>query len=189
MWLAIERALNIDAAPRRFNPLKWAVTFLLVVIGWVIFRAENLHVAMRMYQAMFSFGDWQLSELGAANLTTLQIATLLLAYATLAVCGLYDFYRHPLDEKAPQAKAADGPAGEPAAGDPAATAQPGLIKALPGEEPSAVAAGPAGALVQPSSFSIDWTRTLLRAAVLALFCASLLKLSAQSYSPFLYFQF
>ena len=29
----------------------------------------------------------------------------------------------------------------------------------------------------------------IKAALLLLFCASLLKLSAQSYSPFLYFQF
>ncbi|MBM7060045.1 MBOAT family protein [Pseudomonas sp. UL073] len=184
IWLAIERALGVDAAPRTFNPLKWAATFLLVVIGWVIFRAENLHTAMRMYQAMFSFGDWQLSELGAANLTTLQIATLLVAYATLAVCGLYDFYRKPLDGRAPKAAAdsaveADGPA----------TAQPGVLRAVPGDNPEIVVAGPAGALVQPTSFSIDWTRYLLRGLVLLLFCASLLKLSAQSYSPFLYFQF
>ncbi|AYC31882.1 MBOAT family protein [Pseudomonas cavernae] len=164
LWLAIERALGIDAAPRRFNPLKWAATFLLVVIGWVIFRAENLHVAMRMYQAMFSFGDWQLSELGAANLSALQIATLLIAYATLAICGLYDFYRQPLDGRAPQAKAA--------------SAQPGLIEAVPSE-----------VMVQSTTASLDWSRTLLRALVLLLFCASLLKLSAQSYSPFLYFQF
>jgi alginate O-acetyltransferase complex protein AlgI len=63
-------------------------------MGWVIFRAENLHVAGRMYGAMFSFGDWSLSELNRASLTGLQVATLVVAYLTLAFFGLRDFYRN-----------------------------------------------------------------------------------------------
>ncbi len=96
MWLAIERALGVNAAPRVLNPLKWAFTFLLVVIGWVIFRAENLQVAWRMYEAMFSFGTWQLSELNRASLTGLQVGTLVLAYLVLAFFGLRQFYNQPL---------------------------------------------------------------------------------------------
>jgi alginate O-acetyltransferase complex protein AlgI len=42
---------------------------------------RNLHVAGRMYGAMFSFGDWSLSELNRASLTGLQVATLVVAYA------------------------------------------------------------------------------------------------------------
>ncbi|MNT24080.1 Peptidoglycan O-acetyltransferase [compost metagenome] len=149
MWLAIERALGLDTNPQRFNPIKWAFTFLLVVVGWVIFRAENLDVAGRMYGAMFSFGDWQLSELNRANLTGLQVATLLVAYATLAFFGLRDFYRNakPAIKASPVAVHADG------------------------------------------SLSLDWGLYVTRALVLLLFVASILKLSAQSYSPFLYFQF
>jgi alginate O-acetyltransferase complex protein AlgI len=92
MWLAIEKAIGLNTSPRSFNPIRWALTFLLVVMGWVIFRAENLHVAGRMYGAMFSFGDWSLSELNRASLTGLQVATLVVAYATLAFFGLRDFY-------------------------------------------------------------------------------------------------
>ncbi len=115
MWLAIEKALGINTSPRRFNPIRWALTFLLVIMGWVIFRAENLHVAARMYGAMFSFGEWSLSELNRASLTGLQVATLVLAYATLAFFGLRDFYSKP---PAPKATPADGPA----------TAQPDLTQ-------------------------------------------------------------
>ena len=103
-------------AARVLNPLKWAFTFLLVVIGWVIFRAENLQVAWRMYEAMFSFGTWQLSELNRASLTGLQVGTLVLAYLVLAFFGLRQFYNQPLQTKAPKAAAnsdevaADGPA-------------------------------------------------------------------------------
>jgi alginate O-acetyltransferase complex protein AlgI len=161
-WLAIERALGIGTA-RRFNPLKWAFCFLLVVLGWVIFRAENLSMAMRMYQALFSFGDWHLSEVTAGQVSRLQIATLLLAYLILASCGLYDFYRHPLDAHAPKARA-------------------DIV-----EDESHIAVS----VTTRASGGIGhiWTRSLPRAATLTLFCASLLKLSAQSYSPFLYFQF
>ena len=154
MWLAIERAFGVDAAPRRINPLKWAFTFLLVVVGWVIFRAENLDVAWRMYAAMFSFGDWRLSELGAAQLTSLQVYTLLLAYAVMAWFGIRQFYAEPLDG-APRASAVE---------------RQGLV---------------GGAAVAVPVYGVLLGRVLL----LLLFVASILKLSAQSFSPFLYFQF
>ena len=65
-WLAIEepwRERCTDAA----QPDKWALTFLLVVMGWVIFRAENLEVAGRMYGALLPFGEWPLWELNLAT--------------------------------------------------------------------------------------------------------------------------
>ncbi|MNQ85099.1 hypothetical protein D3C85_1002470 [compost metagenome] len=124
------------------------------MLGWVIFRAENLDVAWRMYGALFAFDGWQLSELGRASISDLQIATLLLAYALMAFCGLRQFYRHTRPDAAP-----------------------GLVM------------GSGGVLLQQASWSAAMPRYLVRGALLLLFCASLLKLSAQSYSPFLYFQF
>lgn len=182
MWLAIEKALGINTTPRSLNPIRWALTFLLVIMGWVIFRAENLHVAGRMYGAMFSFGDWSLSELNRASLTGLQVATLVVAYATLAFFGLRDLYRNPPASKA-KAQPVDGPG----------AAQPGLIKAAPGESAGSIhepgyTVG-VEAQVQPAYWVADWPRYLMRALVLLLFIASILKLSAQSFSPFLYFQF
>ncbi|QKZ03181.1 MBOAT family O-acyltransferase [Pseudomonas eucalypticola] len=179
-WLAIERLLGINTTPRSLNPIRWALTFLLVIMGWVIFRAENLHVAYRMYGAMFSFGDWHLSELNAASLTGLQVATLVVAYLTLAFFGLRDLYSNP---PKPKAKAPVAEANGPA------TAQPGLYRATPGDNPAALAAHAHGHQVQASYWTVDWSRYLMRALVLLLFVASILKLSAQSFSPFLYFQF
>ncbi len=162
-WLAIERALGVDAAPRHFNPLKWIFTFLLVILGWVLFRAENLHVAGRMYQAMFSFSGWQLSELGRVGFTDLQLVTLLIAYASLALFGLHDFYTRPLAHGAPKVAA------ETAA-----------------DETPSVPPVPRRALGERA---LAWVGAVQRPLLLLLFCASVLKLSAQSYSPFLYFQF
>jgi alginate O-acetyltransferase complex protein AlgI len=192
MWLAIEKALGLNTNQRSFNPIRWALTFLLVIMGWVIFRSENLHVAARMYGAMFSFSEWQLSELNSASLTGLQVATLIVAYMTLAFFGLRDFYANR-----PKADAIKG--AKPAAGEESteangpATAQPGMIKAVPGDQPNSIhlpgyTVG-TDAQVQPAFWVADWPRYAMRTLVLLLFVASILKLSAQSFSPFLYFQF
>lgn len=52
--LVVERATD-----SRFSesPVRWAVTFLLVVLGWVIFRAESLGVALDLLARMTV--DWQ----------------------------------------------------------------------------------------------------------------------------------
>lgn len=84
--------------------------------------------------------------------------TLVIAYLTLAFCGLREFYRNrpPIERQS----------GVPS-----------------------VSVTPAGVLVQQPGWSIALPRYLLRSLILLLFCLSILKLSAQSYSPFLYFQF
>jgi Predicted membrane protein involved in D-alanine export len=180
LWLALEKALGLNTNPRALNPIRWVLTFFIVVLGWVIFRSENLHVAARMYGAMFSFGQWSLSELNSANLTGLQVATLIVAYLTLAFFGLRDLYNTP---KTAAKTDADGPA----------TAQPGLIKAVPGDVPGSLhlpgyTVG-TEATVQPAYWVADWPRYAMRTLIVLLFIASILKLSAQSFSPFLYFQF
>ncbi|MGP0174378.1 MBOAT family O-acyltransferase [Pseudomonas sp. NCHU5208] len=152
-WLAIERALGVKAAPTVFNPLKWAFTLLLVMLGWVIFRAENLDVAGRMYAALFAFGDWHLSELTLAQISNLQMATLALAWAVIAVNGALQFLKQHQTQ----------------------TGNGAPVQWLP-----------SGAGVMSR---VHHRTLLLQGALLLLFCASLLKLSAQSYSPFLYFQF
>ncbi|MGG5873316.1 MBOAT family O-acyltransferase [Pseudomonas peli] len=158
MWLAIERLFNVDAAPKVLNPLKWAFTFFLVVLGWVIFRAENLDIAWRMYSAMFSpdllsSSAWRLSELNSAQLTSMQVTTLILAYVAMAWFGLRQFY----------------------------PGTPGKFSA------SLSSLGQ----VQDSSgiAALDYRALALRMGLLLLFLLSVLKLSAQSFSPFLYFQF
>lgn len=180
-WLAIERALGVDAAPKRLRPWRWAFTFLLVVVGWVIFRAENVHVALRMYAAMFSFGDWRLSELNSAQLTSLQVATLALAYAVMAICGVLQFYSRPLTG-APKARATEVEANGPASGQPRTPRETDA-------DPAAIAYAPSGALVYQQAWISQLPMLATRAALLVLFAASVLKLSAQSFSPFLYFQF
>ena len=152
MWLAIERAMGVKAAPTLFNPLKWAFTLLLVMLGWVIFRAENLEVAGRMYAALLSFDDWHLSELTLAQISSLQMVTLALAWVVIVINGARQFL--------------------------------GRCQAQPGNAAATLLASGAGVMSRVHSRAL-----IVQGALLLLFCASLLKLSAQSYSAFLYFQF
>jgi len=143
--LAVERALGVkpDAA---FRPHRWLLTFLLVVLGWVMFRAPSAGHAMTMYAAMFRFDGAGLSELYAGSVTTLQVATLALAYAIVLARGL------------PQRLEKWGQ----------------MIF-------------PRDAAIAPARL---WRKNHLTPFfLLPLFALSVLKLSAQSYSPFLYFQF
>jgi alginate O-acetyltransferase complex protein AlgI len=134
--LAIERALGVKA-DAAFRPHRWILTFLLVLLGWVMFRAPTVEHALTMYGAMFRFDGFGLSELYASGITSLQVATLALAFAVILWRGFGQRLR-----------GAAVPAAVPA-----------------------------------------WRAHAVMAALIPLFALSVLKLSAQSYSPFLYFQF
>jgi alginate O-acetyltransferase complex protein AlgI len=132
-----EHATEAGVAPSRFRVWRWAPTLLIVMLGWVMFRAEHVGDALRLYAAMFRFDGLGLGESYAASVTRLQVATLVLAFAVIA---------------------------------------------LRGWRSRQVSAGVAGTPLAP--------RALLVTGVLpVLFALAVLKLSAQSYSPFLYFQF
>jgi alginate O-acetyltransferase complex protein AlgI len=139
LWLSLERALGVRTDAVSFRTGRWAFTFLLVMLGWVMFRAESVSHAMNIYGAMFSFDGRGLSELYRDGITSLQLATLALAYGVLFAAGV----RQRL-------------------------ATPGL---------------------PPVRAAASWQQPLMVSVLLPLFALSVLKLSAQSYSPFLYFQF
>ena len=139
MWhgtlLCIEAALGVNSAPRRFRAHRWALTFLFVILGWVMFRAGDVTSAWHFYEAMFSFDGRGLSDVFVGDLNLMQIAILLLAIAVAALGGAAEYL------------------------------PPQLARATLG---------------RPLS---------VRLLLFPLFLLTLLKLCAQSYSPFLYFQF
>ena len=148
LWLVAERLLR-DAGPRRLSGLLRPLggnlyTLLIVLAGWVLFRAPNLEIAGEMALAMVGVHGgvspgmaWQLSGLAL----TAFAAGVILVYAAPALGRL----RQP---------------------------RPSL-QAAPGAGRVGVVAG----------------RGLLNGAIFTLFLLSILKLVAESYSPFLYFQF
>ena len=131
IWLAIERRFAWKTDAKQFYMSKWLFTLFLVLIGWIMFRAESVTAAFDIYNAMM-FGQWQFSEAYQASITQLQLLLLCIAFGVI----LYNGCRERLTALA-------------------------TLFALPMNR---------------------WLTT-------ALFPLTLLKLSAQSYSPFLYFQF
>ncbi|MCD8145366.1 MAG: MBOAT family protein [Oscillospiraceae bacterium] len=59
--------------------LHWLVTMVIVVLGWVLFRAETLDVVVKMFQSLFGFG---------AGLTSGQTIYYLLEYWPVWICGI-----------------------------------------------------------------------------------------------------
>jgi len=144
--MAIERSFGIRGSlneEMKVTPriIKTIFTFFLVILGWVIFRAENLGVAANMYRGMFGFNgygitsylDWQLKGVSL----------------TMMVVGMVIIFLGPILRKS-LTKTTKSPTGE----------------------------------------AIALNRSVItQVAVFGLFILAVSRLLAQSYSPFLYFQF
>jgi len=153
MWhgglLALEKACEVDTSARRFSLGRWVMTLFLVMLGWVVFRAESLDIAGTMYLAMFNVVDgsaWTLSEIYSAKVQRSQLFFLALAWVII----LYrSFHQRTMDTRG----AIETPCG---------TGQTFFSK--------------------PAFYCYS-------VLIVPVFFMALAKLSAQSYSAFLYFQF
>ena len=145
--LAVEKALGVDTSGSRFSPLRWLLCLLLVMLGWVVFRAETLSQALVLYSAMIpsvSAENLQLSPLYAGQVTSVQITALVLAWLVIVGRGLNRREQESRQQNRPLKQRALGSAGIPLA---------------------------------------------YTALIMPLFVLAIFKLSAESYSAFLYFQF
>jgi alginate O-acetyltransferase complex protein AlgI len=59
--LVMERLFLLKFYERLPRLLRTATVFVLVMIGWVFFRAESLNLAWEVIESMFSLAEWQLS--------------------------------------------------------------------------------------------------------------------------------
>ncbi|MFC4455921.1 MBOAT family protein [Deinococcus sonorensis] len=136
--LAAERRLK-EAKLWKPSPVWLTIpgTMLLVMLGWVMFRADNVHDAFRMYRGMFGLNGAGLSDTLAWQVQGSTLVTMLIALVLVYVAPWWGNR----------------------VGDMSRT------------------------LRRPALAS---TATLL---LMPLFVMAILKLSAQSYTPFLYFQF
>ncbi|ARU58479.1 membrane bound O-acyl transferase, MBOAT family protein [Oleiphilus messinensis] len=138
--LCIERALGVKTDITHFNIMRWGLTFLLVMLGWVIFRAPDVATAFGFYNAMFNYAmfnisSWSLSDRIAESITSMQVTLLVVSYLVVFVMG----FRARIERWAQK--------------------------------------------------NIRFIVNFSQALTIPLFVLSMLKLSAQSFSPFLYFQF
>ncbi len=82
-WLAIERMFGGSIWPRF---MAWPMTALIVVLGWVVFRAATFSNALKMYQGMTGINGWAVSLDQAWQIQPSEICALLIG-ATISVCG------------------------------------------------------------------------------------------------------
>lgn len=62
-WLAVERKLGAKSGSSVWpRMIAWPLTMLLVMIGWVMFRASSVGQAFDMYQGMFGGNGWAISN-------------------------------------------------------------------------------------------------------------------------------
>lgn len=127
IWLAIEKYVGLGRSST-FNPFAWLFTFFIVIIGWIMFRADTVNSALNIYSAMFGFSHSTSSQ----SITHAELSMLAMAFITIIAAGFL-----PLLKRRYQFK----------------------------------------------------IRKIAMYTLAPLFAVSILKLSAQSYSPFLYFQF
>lgn len=135
--LAIEAELKQKKRPTMSHWVTIPGTILLVMIGWVMFRADHVQDAFRMYKGMLGLNGFGISDTLAWQLRPSVLLTMLLAAIIVYV--------------APWWNQRMGDMG--------------------------------GKLLRPTPVVLA---TLL---LLPLFVLAIMKLSAQSYTPFLYFQF
>ena len=85
--LIVERftGLRTTTETASYAPLRRGLTFLLVVLGWVIFRSDDLAYAGAFYQAMVSAPTEPIGDAIQATLTHRNVATLIVAAAIVFV--------------------------------------------------------------------------------------------------------
>ncbi len=86
-WLAVERMLGAKSGGSVWpKTVAWPFTMILVMIGWVLFRAETLTQATDMYRGMLGANGWEMSANLAWQTQNTEIAALILG-ALISVQG------------------------------------------------------------------------------------------------------
>ncbi len=89
--LAIERYIGAKKGSPYPKLIAMPLTFLFVMIGWVLFRATDVTAAIGVYQGMLGMNGFGLSNDIAWSISRLQYATLIIAYIIVFVAP-YSFH-------------------------------------------------------------------------------------------------
>ena len=86
-WLAIERMLGAKNGESVWpKVIAWPFTMVLVMLGWVLFRAETVANAVNMYRGLFGMNGWYMSTTLSWQTQNTEIAALVLG-ALISVQG------------------------------------------------------------------------------------------------------
>jgi alginate O-acetyltransferase complex protein AlgI len=96
-WQEARRRLGLEWTGFAPDILSWIVTFAAVSVGWVIFRAENLHQAISLLRGLVSVSSMPGASL-PRSLYWLVFASVLGYFAVVAVSALLDRVSEPESE-------------------------------------------------------------------------------------------
>jgi alginate O-acetyltransferase complex protein AlgI len=88
-WQQLYRRAGLELPSLALTSLGWAATFGSVILGWVFFRAQNMHQAMAMLQAVFSPASYAQHNL-PGNLYVLNFALVAGYFVCLGAARLLD---------------------------------------------------------------------------------------------------
>jgi alginate O-acetyltransferase complex protein AlgI len=78
-WLAVERVLGAKGAVTVWpRGMAWIITMLIVIVGWVVFRAETIGQAFDVYAGMVGLNGWAMSADQAWRVQNTEIVALLI---------------------------------------------------------------------------------------------------------------
>jgi alginate O-acetyltransferase complex protein AlgI len=101
-FLVIERITGMrDLSRQKYNIMRRLLTMLIVIVGWVLFRSQDLSQAIRFLEAMFTLTDWPLSyELNRA-LNYRNVLFLLTALSVFFLPGDFSMIKLLINKKDP----------------------------------------------------------------------------------------
>ena len=102
LFLVIERITGLrNLSDQSYRMMRRLLTMLIVIVGWVLFRSQDISQAITFLQAMFTFTDWPISyELGRA-LNHRNVLFLLIALPVFFLPGDFSMIKLLMNKKDP----------------------------------------------------------------------------------------
>ena len=86
-WLALERMLGAKNGNSVWpSALAWPITMLIVMLGWVLFRAETVTQAVKVYKGMIGINGWAVSGNMAWQIQNTELTALCVG-AVISILG------------------------------------------------------------------------------------------------------
>jgi alginate O-acetyltransferase complex protein AlgI len=101
-FLVIERITGMrDLSRQKYNMMRRLLTMLIVIVGWVLFRSQDLSQAIRFLEAMFTLTDWPLSYELSRALNYRNVLFLLAALSVFFLPGDFSMITLLINKKEP----------------------------------------------------------------------------------------
>jgi alginate O-acetyltransferase complex protein AlgI len=102
VFLILERVTGMrEIALEKYKIIRRVITLLIIVVGWVLFRSEDIAQAIRFLGAMFTITDWPVSYELSRALNYRNLLILLAALPVFFLPGDFSLIRQLIDKKDP----------------------------------------------------------------------------------------